>query len=246
AAFRRIRELSFNRGRMVVNVTTEGALWDRVQAELAAFLAGLPDARHGDGSWDVVLTPKSEGLVIPAQVNYVGKGANLKALGFELTAAASVVLRHFNTTYMWDRVRVQGGAYGGSSRFDLGSGNFSFVSYRDPNLLKTLDVYDGAAKALRAEVSEADLTRSIIGVVGDLDRPEFPDAKGYSAMWRILSGVSDELRQQRRDELLGAGRTDFAALADAVDAVARQGHVVVVGGEAAIAAANEKRPGLLA
>ena len=169
----------------------------------------------------------------------------MKALGFDLSAASSVVLRHFNTTYMWDKVRVQGGAYGGSSRFDLGSGNFVFVSYRDPNLLKTLDVYDGAAKALRAGVSEADLTRSIIGVVGDLDRPEFPDSKGFSAMWRILSGVTDQLRQQRRDEVLGASARDFEALAEAVDAVALAGHVVVVGGEAAIKAANDQRPGLL-
>ena len=85
----------------------------------------------------------------------------------------------------------------------------------------------------------------MIGVVGDLDRPEFPDAKGYSAMWRILNGTSDDIRQQRRDEILSASRKDFLALADAIDLVAQKGHVVVLGGEAAINAANEKRPGLL-
>ena len=183
--------------------------------------------------------------MIPAQVNYVGKGANLKALGVELSAAASVALRLLNTTYLWDKVRVQGGAYGGSSRFDLSSGNFAFLSYRDPNLLKTLEVYDGAARALRAEIGEADLVRSVIGVVGDLDRPEFPDAKGYSAMWRLLNGTTDDIRQQRRDEILGTSRADFLALADAIDLVAEKGHVVVLGGEAAITTANEMQPGLL-
>ncbi|MNL49846.1 hypothetical protein D3C87_1728080 [compost metagenome] len=87
--------------------------------------------------------------------------------------------------------------------------------------------------------------RSVIGVVGDLDRPEFPDAKGYSAMWRLLNGTTDALRQQRRDEILNTSRADFLALAEALDAVAETGHVVVLGGEAAINAANEKRPGLL-
>ncbi len=81
--------------------------------------------------------------------------------------------------------------------------------------------------------------------MGDLARPEFVDAKGYSAMWRILNGTTDELRQQRRDEILGTSRADFVALAEAVDAVAAQGHVVVLGGETAINAANDKRSGLL-
>ncbi|ODT69236.1 MAG: peptidase M16 [Pelagibacterium sp. SCN 63-23] len=245
AVLRRIRDTLFNRGRMVVNVTADGAPWHGVRSELAAFLPGLPDARGGDADWSHRFEAKSEGLVIPAQVNYVGKGANLKAMGFELSAASAVALRLLNTTYLWDKVRVQGGAYGGSSRFDLSSGNFAFLSYRDPNLLKTLDVYDGAAKALRGHISETDLVRSVIGVVGDLDRPEFPDAKGYSAMWRILNGTSDALRQQRRDEILATSRADFIALAEAVEAVAREGHVVVLGGEAAIEAANQQRPDLL-
>ncbi|MBJ3786757.1 insulinase family protein [Devosia sediminis] len=245
AALKRIRDLLFNRDRMVINLTADGSLWSEARTALEGFVDRLPDAKHADADWTHSLTPKNEGLVIPAQVNYVGKGANLKALGLQLSAASAVALRLLNTTYLWDKVRVQGGAYGGSSRFDLSSGNFAFLSYRDPNLLKTLDAYDGAAKALRAEIGDTDLVRSVIGVVGDLDRPEFPDAKGYSAMWRILNGTSDELRQQRRDEILGTSRADFLALADAIDLVAEKGHVVVLGGEAAINAANEKRPGLL-
>lgn len=240
-----IRAKLFNRGRMIINVTADGALWGEAKGALDSFVGGLPNAALADADWPHRFEPKNEGLVIPAQVNYVGKGANLKALGVELSAASAVALRLLNTTYLWDKVRVQGGAYGGSSRFDLSSGNFAFLSYRDPNLLKTLEAYDGAARALRAEIGETDLVRSVIGVVGDLDRPEFPDAKGYSAMWRILNGTTDALRQQRRDEILSTSRADFLALADAIDLVAKKGHVVVLGGEAAINAANDKTPGLL-
>jgi len=246
AALKRIRDTLLNRGRMVVNVTADGSLWNRAKGEIEGFLKTLPDAKHDLADWNVDFAPKSEGLIIPAQVNYVGKGANLRALGFELTGASSVVLKFLNTTYLWDKIRVQGGAYGGSARFDLTSGNFSFLSYRDPNLLKTLDAYDGASKALHAAIGANDLTRSIIGVIGDVDGYEFPDAKGYSSMWRQLTGTTDALRQQRRDEILGTTAADFRRMAEAVEAVARHGHVVVLGGEAAIAAANEKRPGLLA
>ncbi|WP_375452753.1 insulinase family protein [uncultured Devosia sp.] len=245
AALEAIRDTLFRRGRAVVNVTADATIWRQARGTVAAFLERLPDGQHELADWAVALTPRSEGLIIPAQVNYVGKGGNLKALGFELTAASSVALKFLNTTYLWDKVRVQGGAYGGSSRFDLTSGNFSFLSYRDPNLLKTLDAYDGAAKALNAGIGDGDLTRSIIGVIGDMDGYEFPDAKGYSSMWRQLTGTTEAIRQQRRDEVLGTSPTDFKALADAVDAVRSKGHVVVLGGEAAITAANAERPGLL-
>ncbi|WP_137153157.1 insulinase family protein [Devosia sp. FKR38] len=242
---RTIRDRLFNRGRMVVNATADAALWQRVEGGVGQFVASLPNGAFAPVDWQAHLVPQSEGLIIPAQVNYVGKGANLKALGFALTGASSVALKFLNTTYLWDKIRVQGGAYGGSSRFDLTSGNFSFLSYRDPNLLKTLDAYDGAAKALNAPIGANDLTRSIIGVIGGVDGYEFPDAKGYSSMWRELTGTTDALRQQRREEILGATAADFKAMAEAIDAIARHGHVVVLGGEAAITAANVERPGLL-
>lgn len=245
AALERIRTVLFKRSQMVANVTTDGALWGQASQELEAFLERLPDGPTMRRVWTNMFHKRSEGLIIPAQVNYVGKGANLKALGFELTAASSVALKFLNTTWLWDKVRVQGGAYGGSSRFDLTSGNFSFLSYRDPNLIKTLEAYDGSAKALRTPLSTADLTRSVIGVIGDMDGYEFPDAKGYSSMWRELTGTTDAIRQQRRDEVLSASPADFLALADALDAVAERGHVVVLGGEAAITAANGAKPGLL-
>jgi Zn-dependent M16 (insulinase) family peptidase len=244
-ALERIRDRLFNRGRLVVNATADGGLWSTAQHQVESFLGRLPDGDFALADWSIDLAPKSEGLIIPAQVNYVGKGANLRALGFELTGASSVVLKFLNTTYLWDKVRVQGGAYGGSSRFDLTSGNFSFLSYRDPNLLKTLDAYDGAAKALHADIGENDLSRSIIGVIGDVDGYQFPDAKGYSSMWRQLTDTTDALRQQRRDEILGTTAADFKAMAEALEAIARHGHVVVLGGEAAINQANEQRSGLL-
>ena len=244
-ALERIRDRLFNRGRLVVNATADGALWSAAQRQVESFVGRLPNGEFPSADWSIDLTPKSEGLIIPAQVNYVGKGANLRALGIELTGASSVVLKFLNTTYLWDKVRVQGGAYGGSSRFDLTSGNFSFLSYRDPNLLKTLDAYDGAAKALHADIGENDLSRSIIGVIGDVDGYQFPDAKGYSSMWRQLTDTTDALRQQRREEILGTTKADFKAMAEALEAIARHGHVVVLGGEAAINLANEQRPGML-
>lgn len=245
ATLERIRDLLVNRAQMVVNVTADAETWSPAQAPLQAFLAGLPAGPVNHRDWGIGMPRRFEGLTIPAQVNYVGKGANLKALGFDLSGAASVVLKYLNTTWLWDKVRVQGGAYGGSSRYDPLSGNFAYLSYRDPNLLKTLDAYDRSAEALRGPFSDTELTRSMIGVIGDMDPYQFPDAKGFTSMWRELTGTTDDIRQQRRDEVLGTTRADFLALADALDAVREKGHVVVLGNAAAIAKANMERDDFL-
>jgi Zn-dependent M16 (insulinase) family peptidase len=147
---------------------------------------------------------------------------------------------------LWDKVRVQGGAYGGFCTLDHRSGNFTFLSYRYPNLLETLDIYDQTPAFLkRAEPDESELTRSIIGTIGDIDTYQLPDAKGFTSMQRYLAGESDDIRQRRRDEILGASIADFRAFADALAELTARGQVVVLGSEQAIQAANARRSGFL-
>src|SRR5690606_11140835 len=115
----------------------------------------------------------------------------------------------------------------------------------DPNLVATLDVYDAAPAFLRKGVSQSDIERSIIGTIGDLDSYMLPDAKGYTALVRALTGVSDDYRQQRREQVLGTSAADFTAAADLLDEVARNGHVVAMGSEQSISAANRERNGFM-
>ena len=227
---------------MIVNVTADSFAIAALKPELANFIAALPaGAGPSAEGWGFAPGPQSEGLTFPGQVNYVAKGANLKALGFEPTGGTAVAIKHLNTTYLWDKVRVQGGAYGGSSGLDP----FAFTSYRDPNLVDTIDVYDKASTFLKDGVGEQDLVRSVIGVIGSVDTYRLPDAKGFTSLVWELSGDSEEARQKRRDEILGASNRDFKALAEALDQVARQGQVVVLGSETAIKAANDERGGFL-
>ncbi len=244
AALNQIRDTLIDRASMVVNVTSDGAVWDGFRPNLEAFIASLPTALGAPLDWPTA-SPQSEGLTFPAQVNYVAKGANLYPLGYVHTGASSVALRHLNTTYMWDRVRVQGGAYGGSASFDPNSGTFAFTSYRDPNLLQTLDAYDQAAAFLKEGVGEQDLVRSIIGAIGSIDTYRLPDAKGFQSLMWELTGNTDANRQQRRDEVLGATAKDFQRFGEVIAAVKDAGRVAVLGSDAAITAANDERGGFL-
>ena len=236
-----IRDLLLNRANMVANVTADAGIIDAFRPQLGGFLKGLPQGSGGGGGWGFVERRRSEGLTFPGQVNYVAKGANLIEMGLKPSGGVAVAIKHLNTTYLWDKIRVQGGAYGGSSSLDLFSGGFAFTSYRDPNLLGTIENYDRATEFLRLPVGEQELTRSIIGVIGAIDTYRLPDAKGFGSMLYELMDDTDEARQERREQVLGASQRDFLALADAIEQVAKNGQVVVLGSETAIKAANDER-----
>jgi hypothetical protein len=241
-----VRKALISRASLVVNVTLDEANWKNFYPQLAEFLHALP----------VSYTPRitinrnrpaiNEGLIIPTQVNYVAKGTNLYAQGYKLHGSIHVIRHYLENTWLWEKVRVQGGAYGGMSAFDQTSGIFTYFSYRDPNLLATLDNYDQTANFLRnLELSKSELTKTIVGTISGLDAYQLPDAKGYTSMVRYLTNFPDEVRQHIRDEVLGTTANDFQAFAELLAGVAEQGEVVVLGSAEAIEKANLERAGFL-
>jgi Zn-dependent M16 (insulinase) family peptidase len=118
----------------------------------------------------------------------------------------------------------------------------TFLSYRDPNLLGTLENFDQTAKFLKElDLSQEELTKSIIGAIGQMDAYQLPDAKGYTSMVRYLTGETDEIRQRRREEVLSATAADFRALGQVLEQVNKEGLVVVLGSKEAIEKANATR-----
>jgi Zn-dependent M16 (insulinase) family peptidase len=246
AALEQIRTTLFDRAAMLCNVTAEAGHWSRLQPQLADFLKSLPRTARAPAPWRVADGPLCEGLTIAATVNYVGKGADLYQLGVKPSGANLVIRRYLRTTWLWDKVRVQGGAYGGQCMLDRYSGGFTFVSYRDPNLLRTLDIYDQTADFLKdAHLDDAELTRNIVGTIGEVDTYRLPDAKGFASMQRHLIGDSEEARQRMREEILSTTAADIRRFADAMAHVAAHGRVVVLGSAQAIEAANAERQGFL-
>jgi presequence protease len=234
-----IRRILLNRSAMLANVTLDGENWALFRPQIEDLLAGFPAVEARPTLWSRALPPEHEGMTIPAQVNYVGKGANLYDLGYQLHGSVSVITNYLRTTWLWERIRVRGGAYDGFCTFDKQAGVFNYLSYRDPNLRATLENYDQAPAFLqRLELSQEELTKSIIGAISALDRYELPDAKGYTALLRYLIGETDERRQQYRDQVLSTDVTDFKAFADVLAQVNDRGRVVVLGSQEAIEAAN--------
>jgi Zn-dependent M16 (insulinase) family peptidase len=237
-----VRHTLVNRANALVNVTLDGANWTTFRPKLNGLLRALPTSLADLAQWSPDPSATFEGLTIPAQVNYVGKGANLYELGYQLDGSVSVITNLLRTTWLWDKIRIQGGAYGAFSVFDPHSGVFTYISYRDPNLLDTLDVYDGTGQFLRQlDLSDEELTKNIIGAIGSMDAYQLPDAKGYSSMARYLTGNTDEIRQRRRDEVLSTTTADFEAFAEVLDRINEKGLVAVLGSQEAIGAANKAK-----
>lgn len=237
-----IRALLVNRHHMLVNVTVDGENWRQIEPAFGGFLAQLPASESAPHAWTPAYVQHDEGLTIPAQVNYVSKGANLYALGYDLHGSIIPIASYLRATWLWERVRVHGGAYGGFCTFDVRSGMFAFMSYRDPNLLATLNNYDQTGQFLREmTMTDDELTKAIIGAIGALDAYQLPDAKGFTSLTRYLTGVTDEERQTQRDQVLATTVDDFRRFADVLDRVRAEGAVVALGAQDAIQKANAER-----
>lgn len=246
ADLERVRRELVSRRAAIFNLTIDENSRNLVQRPLNGLAASIPDTASEVKSWTPELFPRFEGIAVPAQVNYVGKGANLYDEGYKFSGSSKVITGYIRTSWLWEKVRVQGGAYGGFCLFDRLSGGFTFLSYRDPNLFKTVETFDASGNFLRtAELGGDEIRKAIIGAVGDIDAYMLPDQKGHLSMLRRLTRDDDGGRQAMREQVLATTERDFREFAEVLDSVARKGIVKVLGAQAAIDTALKDRPGWL-
>lgn len=228
----------------VVNVTVDNRAWEPIRGEIEELLASLPAATYTPMTWQPLDRPTSEGLIVSSQVNFVAKGTSILDFAPRPNGAALAVCRWLILAWLIPKIREQGGAYGASMELDRRSGHLALSSYRDPNLLETLATFDGAGAFLRAlELSDRDLTRSIIGSLNGIDPYQLPGAKGFTSLTRFLIEQTETERQQLRDQLFVTTIADFRNFAEVMDGVRDRGQVVVMGAEEALLAANRARTG---
>ena len=204
-------------GGLIINITADGKDRAAISRTLEPFIAAFPATKIPLAmSWTFATTPsRSEALLAPSRVNYVGRAINLFDNGYAMDGSALVITKYLRTAWLWEKIRVQGGAYGAICGFDSHCGVLAFASYRDPNLAATLEAYGPTADFLKnIEPDEKAPTRALIGAIGGIDTYLLPDAKGYADMTRYLTGHTAEKRQKLRDELLSTTAEDFKQFAE--------------------------------
>jgi len=226
-----IRASLLNSDGMLINLTADEKTLTKSESSIKDLISAFEKKDRLVKPWSLTYPLQNEALTVPTQVNYVGKGANLYAdAGYELSGSSYVINKYIGTTWLWDRVRVSGGAYGGFCNFDSHSGMFQYLSYRDPNLIQTIKNYDGTVDFLRSlEIDNESLTKTIIGTIGDVDSYQLPDAKGATSFMRHILGITDDERQIRRDQILRTSAKDFKEFGEILhEAFANSGQARVV------------------
>ncbi|EST12603.1 insulinase family protein [Sporolactobacillus laevolacticus] len=225
----------FSKDQLVASITGDASIFSAVQGQFNQ-LDLQTQAASRETSTEKLPEPtsKNEGLMTSSKVQYAAKGANFKSLGFSYSGKLQVLKKILSLDYLWNQVRVMGGAYGCGIALES-AGNIIFWSYRDPNLKETLTIYDESAKFAESfDADDFEMTKYIIGTLSDLDTPLTPRSKGSMADAQYFKKITQADIQETRDNVLATTLADIHEFAKLLKAVTDQGLVCVLGNESKI------------
>lgn len=221
----------FARNRMLISFTGNNEAYGNAKPSLEKVMTGFNKMSAVGNQAEVHFNTAKEAFIDALQIQYVAKTGDFICEGYEYTGALRLLRIILSYDYLWINVRVKGGAYGCMNTF-LRSGESYFVSYRDPNLSDTLDVYDRIPEYIKSfSPDERDMTKYIIGTFSALDTPMNPEAKGSRSLSAYLEGITYEQIQKERNEILNAQPEYIRRLADLVEAVLKKDSICVIGNE---------------
>ena len=227
----KIQKMIFNKANLTVTITGEDKELNILKSNLNKIVPILSTDQLQNKEYSFVEERKNEGLLTPSNVQFVAKGYNFRKLGYNYSGNMLVLQTILGYDYLWNKVRVQGGAYGGFANLAR-SGNMAFASYRDPNLKETLNIYDKAYEFVEnVKISNRDMTKYIIGTISNLDMPLTPFMKGEKAINMYIRGITKEDRQKERNEVLSTTNSDINSYSKLIEDVMKENYIAVVGND---------------
>ena len=228
----RLAQDLFRPENLIVSCTAEKKSLELLVEQTEKLAAELyRDEADPAAAWSFRPERKNEGLKTSAKIQYVARSGSFVKAGLPYTGALRVLRTIMSYDYLWNNIRVKGGAYGCMNNYAR-SGNSYLVSYRDPNLEKTNEIFEKSVDYTESfEVSERDMTKYIIGTVSSMDTPLTPSAKGARSMSAWMTGLSFQDVQKERDEVLSCGCPQIRALAPYLKAILSQNCLCVIGNE---------------
>ena len=221
----------FRKENLTLSLTGEFNFKSLMEGEMLQFNRMLYDMPCVKAVPAFVLEKKNEGFKTASKVQYVASAGCFEKEGQEYHGALKVLKTIFSYDYLWVNVRVTGGAYGCMCNFSRNGYGF-FTSYRDPNLSATLDVYKKAADYVRNfEAGKRDMTKYIIGTISGIDQPLEPSALGERSFHAYQSGITVEMIQKERNQVLDATDETIRSLADYIESMMGAGTVCAIGND---------------
>ena len=233
-------EMVFVKGKLMASITADKDGYDLFSKGFSSFVSNLrknAPEKLFEGYDKMPFAPRclNEGFKAAMQVQYVARAGNYFKAGYKYTGALKVLRMILAYDYLWQNVRVKGGAYGCMCGFSGVDGDVYFTSYRDPNLRDTNRVYEEMPDFIKNYTAdERDITKNIIGTISTLDTPLTPQTKGSRSLNMLLSGVTYEDLKKERDEIINITQEDIRSLYRLVQAVLDEGNICVIGNESKI------------
>lgn len=240
AKLKELMEIIFVKDKLTISITADNEGYNEFSKSITPFIKSLQES-----SSDRLLTaydrmpikPKhlNEGFKSAMQVQYVARAGNYFKAGYKYTGALKVLRTILSYDYLWQNVRVKGGAYGCMCGFSGVDGDIYFTSYRDPNLKYTNQVYENIPDFIKSySADEREITKSIIGTISTLDTPMTPQTKGLRSLNMLLSGLTYEDLKKEREDIINITQEDIRALSKLVSAILAEGYICVIGNESKI------------
>lgn len=229
----------FRKDAMTVSITASEEGISKVRPQVEKFARRLPQHEQKIMPWRLAYGQKNEGFQTSAKIQYVSRTGNFRKAGYAYTGALRILKVIMGYEYLWVNVRVRGGAYGCMCGFGR-NGDSYFTSYRDPNLVRTNEIYEGIPDYVEHfEADEREMTKYVIGTVSEIDTPLTARALGMRSLQAYYSQITEEDLRRERQEILNAKPEDIRALAPLMRAVLADGNLCVIGNEDVIAKENE-------
>lgn len=222
----------FRKENLIISFTSDEEGLETLRGKLLPFVEQLKTEPVEKVNETFELNQLNEGFKTSGQVQYVARAGNFFDAGYSYTGALEVLKVILSYDYLWNNIRVKGGAYGCMCGFSKLNGNGFFTSYRDPNLRETNEIYEKAYDYINNfDADERDITKYVIGAISGIDIPRTPRTKGTSSLMAYLTGITQEDLQNQRDEILNVTKEDIRGLAEIVKAILDTGNICVVGNE---------------
>lgn len=236
---KRLANIIFRKENLIISSTCTQEEFQRLEPQIKELNHHLSDKDFVFSPSELVCEKKNEGFMDASQIQYVARAGSYTNAGYGYVGAMRVVKTILSYEYLWIEIRVKGGAYGCGGSFGR-MGNMSISSYRDPNLVKTNEVFERTPEFLAGfDADEREMTKYVIGTVSEMDTPLTPALRGERSMTLYLCNLTLEDIQKERDEVLNVKVEEIRALADPVRAILKQGYLCVVGNEENIKEAKQ-------
>ena len=229
AALQELCCILFRKENFMADITAEEAGIERWEQLIPTLVDKLYTCPVRKGRFEPEVCKQNEGFMTSGQVQYVCSAGNFFKKGYKYTGAFQVLNVIMGYEYLWGQIREKGGAYGCMCAFGK-TGDCYFVSYRDPNLQKTIEVYKHAADAVAVfEADERTMTQYVIGAIGDMDAPMTPSALGNYSLGGFMTGRTEADKLAERKQILNCTPEDIRGLADHIRAFMAEDALCVVG-----------------